>query len=51
MMKMMYRVESIKALVKNMREPKVVRRCLELDNKRLIKQIITGKRVAFSEVQ
>ena len=35
---------SLQALITNAKEPKYVRKCLKDDNKRLVKQLITGKR-------
>lgn len=38
------RIASLKSIIKNLLEPYNVRRCLWLDTKRLLKQVLTGKR-------
>ena len=47
MTKMEYRYYSLVQIIKNLREPKVIRRCLGEDNKRLLKQVIFGIRIGY----
>ena len=49
MIRAQYRIQSAIGLIKNALEPKVVRRCLDIENKRLWMQLIYGRRVSYAE--